>query len=166
LAHHHFPILLYDQMVVGDPTHRLQYGYLLPTGDGQVYLRTVETPQWDRLAAWMGNPDWAQRRDANELPIYYSAPEIVGPLLSEWTIQFTSQELLAGALERRIPIAASRELEDVLAWDHLQMTGAWSSADDGDTRVRLPRIPLVERSPLRASAADDVDDVERRWLAR
>src|ERR1019366_3334239 len=143
MSHSSLPMLLHNQILFGGPDTRTDFGWLVPASDGEVYFRTVETSQWDRLVEWMGSPDWAVRRP-DELPLYYSAPELIAPLLGEWTGQPTKAWLLEEAVRRRVPVAPSREIAEVLSWAHLRYRNAWELVDTDGGSVTAPRVPLLE----------------------
>jgi crotonobetainyl-CoA:carnitine CoA-transferase CaiB-like acyl-CoA transferase len=160
MSHSYLPMLLHNQILFGGPDTRTDFGWLVPASDGEVYIRTVETSQWDRLVEWMGSPDWAVRRP-DELPLYYSAPELIAPLLGEWTGQHTKAWLLEEAVRRRVPVAPSREIAEVLSWAHLRYRNAWELVDTDGGSVTAPRVPLLETVfPGQAMATEQII---RRW---
>jgi crotonobetainyl-CoA:carnitine CoA-transferase CaiB-like acyl-CoA transferase len=163
MSHSYLPMLVHNLMLLGTPENRVGYGWLLPASDGEVYLRTVEISQWDRLVEWMGNPDWATRRP-DDLPIYYGAQEIVGPLLAEWTKEHSQDWLLEEAARWRVPMAPTREIAEVLDWPHLHERGVWAQIElDGRIRT-APRLPLL--GPVGASRHMDSESLVDRWSPR
>jgi crotonobetainyl-CoA:carnitine CoA-transferase CaiB-like acyl-CoA transferase len=163
LGHHHVPMLFNNLMLAGAPDRRVLFGWLVPAVGGDVYLRTVETSQWDRLVEWMGHPDWAVRQP-DELPIYYTAPEVVGPLLAEWTRSQPQTWLLEEAARRRIPMAHPRQIVDVLQWPHLQERNTWEVVTAGQRSYTAPRIPLI--GPLPDVPIAEAADVLDRWQSQ
>jgi crotonobetainyl-CoA:carnitine CoA-transferase CaiB-like acyl-CoA transferase len=163
MGHHHVPMLFNNLMLAGAPDRRVSFGWLVPAEGGDVYLRTVETSQWDRLVEWMGNPDWAVRQP-DELPIYYTAPELVGPLLADWTRTQSQAWLLDEAARRRIPMAHPREIVDVLNWPHLRERNAWETVEDERRSYTAPRIPLI--GPVPDRQVTEPADLLTRWQDR
>jgi crotonobetainyl-CoA:carnitine CoA-transferase CaiB-like acyl-CoA transferase len=160
MGHHHIPMLFNNLMLAGAPDRRVGFGWLVPAEGGDVYVRTVEISQWDRLVDWMGNPEWAIRLP-DDLPIYYNAPELVGPLLAEWTRTQPQAGLLEEAARRRIPFAHPREIVDVLNWAHLRERDVWETITDGRRSFTAPRIPLI--GPVPDAQIMDAADILTRW---
>ncbi len=97
--------------------HALDFPYpncVLRCKDGYVLVGAPEGRQWRRLLELMGNPEWSQdprfgnRTEMNNL----YADELDG-YLEEWLGNFSKEELLAMALEHRIPLAPVRTFDEV-----------------------------------------------------
>lgn len=162
MSHSYFPMLVHSQMLVGGPGHPLQVGWLVPARDGEVYVRTVEVAQWDKLVEWVGSEELLLR-GPDGLPLYYSAPEIVRTLLGQWTRQHPKEWLLEEAAARRIPMADPRELADVLGWPQLRDRGAFSEIDAEGRVSTAPRVPLVPGAGARVSTPVTHDELRARW---
>ena len=97
--------------------HALDFPYpncVLRGKDGYVLVGAPEGRQWRQLLELMGDPEWSQdprfgnRTEMNNL----YADELDG-YLEEWLGNFSKEELLAMALEHRIPLAPVRTFDEV-----------------------------------------------------
>ena len=88
--------------------------HILPCKDGYIYNALAEEHQWKRFIEVMGHPDWADNelfKDASTRAEYWDA---LKPLLLEWTMQHTVEEIYRTSQEKGIPIGAVRTAEQVL----------------------------------------------------
>ncbi|MGH8059141.1 MAG: CaiB/BaiF CoA transferase family protein, partial [Candidatus Entotheonellia bacterium] len=92
--------------------HALDFPYpncILRCKDGYIFVGAPEGRQWRQLLEVMGNPAWSKDprfRNRTEMNNRY-ADELDG-YLEAWLMQYTKAELLAIALEHRIPLAPVR----------------------------------------------------------
>ena len=97
--------------------HALDFPYpncILRCQDGHIFVGSPEGRQWGRLLEIMGSPEWAQEprlRNRTEMNNLY-ADEVDG-YLEAWLADYTKDELLAMALEHRIPLAPVRTYAEV-----------------------------------------------------
>ena len=97
--------------------HALDFPYpncILRCRDGHIFVGSPEGRQWGRLLEIMGSPEWAQEprlRNRTEMNNLY-ADEVDG-YLEAWLADYTKDELLAMALEHRIPLAPVRTYAEV-----------------------------------------------------
>ena len=97
--------------------HALDFPYpncVLRCKDGYVLVGAPEGRQWGRLLDLMGNPEWSQdprSRNRTEMNNLY-ADELDG-YLEQWLADYSKEELLAMALEHRIPLAPVRTFDEV-----------------------------------------------------
>ena len=77
-------------------------GGVLPAQDGYVELLTLESRQWESLAAFLGNPDWATPEKFQE-PAKYG-PEI-NQHLREWFSQHPKEWLYHQGQAQGVPIS-------------------------------------------------------------
>ena len=97
--------------------HALDFPYpncILRCKDGYVFVGAPEGRQWRRLLEIMGNPEWSQEqrfRDRTAMNNQY-ADEVDG-YVEEWLANYTKDELLALALEHRVPLAPVRGFDEV-----------------------------------------------------
>jgi crotonobetainyl-CoA:carnitine CoA-transferase CaiB-like acyl-CoA transferase len=88
--------------------------HILPCKDGYIYNALAEEHQWWRFVEVMGHPDWADNelfKDATSRAKYWDA---LKPLLLEWTMQYTVEEIYRTSQEKGIPIGAVRTADQVL----------------------------------------------------
>jgi crotonobetainyl-CoA:carnitine CoA-transferase CaiB-like acyl-CoA transferase len=97
--------------------HALDFPYpncILRCKDGYVFVGSPEGRQWRQLLEVMGNPEWSKDprfRNRTEMNNRY-ADELDG-YLESWLMRYTKAELLAIALEHRIPLAPVRGYDEV-----------------------------------------------------
>jgi len=97
--------------------HALDFPYpncILRCKDGYIFVGAPEGRQWRQLLEVMGNPEWSKDprfRNRTEMNNRY-ADELDG-YLEAWLMQYTKAELLALALEHRIPLAPVRGYDEV-----------------------------------------------------
>lgn len=150
------PNFVWNGHVLGHPsTPNSAVGMLLPAVDGDVYIRTVEAHQWEKLMAWMGEPDWASTL-APDPESRLANADALRALVGEWTAPQRRSDLVAEGQRRKVPVALPRSVRDVLAWQHLRARGAWGTADLAGQTVEVPRLPMIEPpswAPTRAAGA-------------
>ena len=88
--------------------------HILPCKDGYIYHAFSEERQWWRFIEVMGHPDWADSelfKDAATRALYWDA---LKPLLLEWTMQHTVNEIYRWSQERGAPVGAVRAADQVV----------------------------------------------------
>jgi crotonobetainyl-CoA:carnitine CoA-transferase CaiB-like acyl-CoA transferase len=97
--------------------HALDFPYpncILRCKDGYIFVGAPEGRQWRKLLELMGNPEWSRDprfTDRTAMNNLY-ADEMDG-YLEAWLTKYTKAELLALALEHRIPLAPVRGFDEV-----------------------------------------------------
>ena len=97
--------------------HALDFPYpncILRCKDGYIFVGSPEGRQWRKLLEIMGSPEWAKEdrfRNRTEMNNEY-ADEVDG-YMEEWLSQHTKADLLALALEHRVPLAPVRDFNEV-----------------------------------------------------
>ncbi len=115
-----------------------------PTSDGYVALIVITDPQWRHLCAAMGMPDLADdERFSSHGRRYYNA-DALDAIIAEWTAARPRAEVIAALNEARVPVAAVREVGEIVEDRHLHERGAIQ-------RIDHPELPdaVVPHSPLR-----------------
>ncbi|MBN1614517.1 MAG: CoA transferase [Deltaproteobacteria bacterium] len=82
--------------------------------DGWVFLMCIEDFQFDRYVEVMGNPEWATNelfKDRFSRAAYLDA---LWPLLTEWTMQHTKEEVFQKAQANRVPVAPAYNAEEIV----------------------------------------------------
>ena len=99
--------------------HALDFPYpncILRCRDGHIFVGAPEGRQWRRLLEAMGNPAWAQQeRFRNRTAMNNLYADEVDGYVEAWLADYTKAELLALALEQRIPLAPVRTYDEVRA---------------------------------------------------
>jgi crotonobetainyl-CoA:carnitine CoA-transferase CaiB-like acyl-CoA transferase len=97
--------------------HALDFPYpncILRCKDGYIFVGAPEGRQWRKLLELMGSPEWSRDprfSDRTAMNNLY-ADELDG-YLEAWLTKYTKAELLALALEHRIPLAPVRGFDEV-----------------------------------------------------
>jgi crotonobetainyl-CoA:carnitine CoA-transferase CaiB-like acyl-CoA transferase len=88
--------------------------HILPCKDGYICAAFVEEAEWRRFVGVMGNPEWAD----NELFVNFSTRakywDALKPLMVEWTMQYTVEEIYRRSQEKAVPLGAVRTADQVL----------------------------------------------------
>jgi crotonobetainyl-CoA:carnitine CoA-transferase CaiB-like acyl-CoA transferase len=88
--------------------------HILPCKDGYICAAFVEEAEWRRFVEVMGHPEWAD----NELFVNFSTRakywDALKPLIVEWTMQYTMEEIYRRSQEKAVPLGAVRSADQVL----------------------------------------------------
>ena len=97
--------------------HALDFPYpncILRCKDGFIFVGAPEGRQWRRLLEVMGSPEWSQDpRFRNRTVMNNQYADEVDGYVEEWLLDYTKEELLAIALEHRVPLAPVRGFDEV-----------------------------------------------------
>ena len=97
--------------------HALDFPYpncILRCKDGHIFVGSPEGRQWGRLLEAMGSPEWSKEpRFRNRTAMNNLYADEVDGYLEAWLADYTKAELLAMALEHRIPLAPVRTYDEV-----------------------------------------------------
>ena len=97
--------------------HALDFPYpncILRCKDGYIFVGSPEGRQWRTLLEVMGQPEWAkEERFRNRTAMNNEYADEVDGYMEEWLLRYTKAELLALALEHRIPLAPVRDFKEV-----------------------------------------------------
>ena len=147
--------------------HALDFPYpncILRCRDGHIFVGAPEGRQWRRLLEAMGNPAWAQEeRFRNRTAMNNLYADEVDGYVEAWLADYTKAELLALALERRIPLAPVRTYDEVRADPSLADLFVVIERDDTGpiaypgAPYRLPAAAAVAGNAATAADADTSD---------
>ena len=97
--------------------HALDFPYpncILRCKDGYIFVGSPEGRQWRKLLEIMGDPEWAkEQRFRNRTTMNNEYADEVDGYMEEWLLRHTKAELLALALEHRVPLAPVRGFDEV-----------------------------------------------------
>jgi crotonobetainyl-CoA:carnitine CoA-transferase CaiB-like acyl-CoA transferase len=114
----------------------------LPCKDGWVFLMCVEDREFDNLLKVMGNPDWAKEEIFKDR---FTRAEYVDALfiyLSEWSMQYTSEEVFQMGQAGHVPIGPAYDTEDLLNSEHLASRSYFVDIDHPEIgRATYPGAP-------------------------
>jgi len=97
--------------------------------DGWIFLMCVEDYQFDRFVEVMGNPDWVGNelfKDRFSRADYIDA---LAPLLTEWTLQYTKDEVFKMCQAARVPVGPAYTSEEILGSEQLTFRGYFVDID-------------------------------------
>ncbi|MQA00775.1 MAG: hypothetical protein GEU80_15875 [Dehalococcoidia bacterium] len=128
-----------------------------PCADGVVQWMAPATANgWANLCAWLreegvegdyDGPEWSE-------PTYRVAHlEEFDRWFIPWVMTKAKSELAAGARRHHLTIGPVRNVDEILADDHIEARGYWTAVEspDGRVRSRAPGVPLImSETPLRA----------------
>ncbi len=90
-----------------------------PCKDGWVFLHFAEDHQYDSFVELMGNPDWNDKELFGDRFKRADYVDALVPLISEWTMQFTKEELFKMSQAVHAPVGPSYTSEEVVNSPHL-----------------------------------------------
>jgi crotonobetainyl-CoA:carnitine CoA-transferase CaiB-like acyl-CoA transferase len=130
----------------------------LPCKDGWVFIMCIEDHQFDKFVKVMGNPEWAGNelfKDRFSRATYIDA---LTPLLSEWTMQYTKEEVFQMAQAARVPLAPAYTAAEVVNSPQMIATKYFVEVDHPEIgRAKYPGAPytltetpwqITRRAPL------------------
>lgn len=116
----------------------------LPCADGWVCIAFLEGRHWARFVETMGSPRWTQEdRYRNRRAMGEEYPDEVDALVLDWLRSKTKAELRGLALERGLPIAPLRTLEEVLESEQLGARRFFETVEVGGSTVSVPKLPFA-----------------------
>ncbi|MGI8549646.1 MAG: CaiB/BaiF CoA transferase family protein [Dehalococcoidia bacterium] len=108
---------------------RLNIMQFIPCKNGYVSLLITQPDQWDRLVAWMGNPEWAQIGEYRGIQGMIQNWDLISFMFAETFADRTKEELFEGGQANRIPIAPVNSIHEIVASPHLQQRGFFVQID-------------------------------------
>lgn len=132
------------------------YG-ILPCRDGEARLICLVGREWARSVEMMGDPEWAHEpRFADRLTNQARHADELDRLVGTWLATVTTDELLATAIDHRVPWAPIRTVAEVPREPQLRERGyMWSYSG-----VEVPGFPaLLSRSPARLRSEPELHAV-------
>jgi crotonobetainyl-CoA:carnitine CoA-transferase CaiB-like acyl-CoA transferase len=100
---------------------------ILPAKDGLVFILCVQEVEWQRFVEWMGSPEWAGWEIFGDRLKRAETWDVLQPMLEEWTVEHTVEEIYTGGLERKLPFAPLSTMKDLLANEHLRVRGFFAT---------------------------------------
>ena len=143
----------------------------MPCKDGYVVLMAVLEGHWRSLMAAAGNPDWG------ELEVFGTALErgrnwdALEPLLLEWTMTHTGEEIARLAQERGVPCFPAYTVGQMMESEHVVERGFLQEfTSPGGRSFKLPGHPIrMSATPWRSfrpapGLGQHTEEVMREWL--
>jgi CoA:oxalate CoA-transferase len=114
-----------------------------PAADGHVAIICIRDGHWRALAGAMGREDLLARADLATMQLRAEAMETVDAIVSAWTLTRPKFELLATMQAAGVPSAVVRNVEEVIADDHLLQRGMLRHVDHPVlSDIVLPDSPI------------------------
>jgi crotonobetainyl-CoA:carnitine CoA-transferase CaiB-like acyl-CoA transferase len=116
--------------------------HILPCKDGYIHHANLEESQWRAFVDLMGNPDWAESelfKDYETRSKYWDA---LRPLLLEWTMEHTMDEIYRGSQARGSAIGAVYTAKDMLADRQMAARGFFVEVEHAENgKLKYPGVP-------------------------
>ena len=131
----------------GNVTSRINTAYsnTVECSDGSALITLLDEPQWQRMVALMGNPEWAHSELFSTRVKRGINADALRALMSDLWHDWTVADLCRAVQDARIPIAPLNKIEDVLNDPHLrerELFIRFPTAEEGDPGVLAPGVPL------------------------
>lgn len=118
--------------------------HIIPCKDGYIYHAFVHEYQWERFVELMGRPDWAENelfKDYQTRGLYWDA---LKPLMMEWTMEHTMDEIYRLSQEKGAPIGAVYTAEEILQSPQLAARDFFVQVEPKENgSVQYPGIPYI-----------------------
>ena len=119
--------------------------HLLPCKDGYIHNGFVREEHWQQFVdKVMGHPAWADKEIFKDYPTRAKHWDELKPLILEWTMPRTVDEIYRTSQENRIPIGAVYSPEQVLQDRQMAARGFFVEVDHPVTgKLKYPGIPYI-----------------------
>jgi len=134
--------------------------------DAPVFLVCIEQDQWERLVAFMGNPEWALMDILQSQTDRAENQDIVHQLVQEFVGEWTADELYHAAQQHRICVAPVYTVMEMGANEHLRSRAFFAKIDHplaGELEYIAPgvvtaqgRASVRRRAPLLGEHTSEV----------
>jgi len=98
----------------GYSTPKVQPVTSLQCSDGWVFIMCMEDQQFNNFVKVMGNPEWAQNELFKDRFTRAEFVDALLPLITEWTIRHTKEEVFRLAQENHVPLAPAYNVEEIV----------------------------------------------------
>ena len=144
MLHGVVPPFVWNSIVLGSPESRVATGMLVPASDGLFYLRPVEPHHWTALYKWIGHPEWTTEAWASDAGARQQQMPLIRELVGIWTSQFPRLQLLVDGQAHGVPVALPRDIDEVLASEHLSEREFWQRVVVDGRSGLAPAIPMLD----------------------
>jgi benzylsuccinate CoA-transferase BbsF subunit len=128
---------------------------ILPCKDGHVWMVALELGQWQGLAKAMGDPEWMQLDEFQDMFGRAQNQEAMYPLLREWTAEHGKQEIMDICQENGCPTTAVYSIAEAAQHPHLRERHVIEEVDHptlGRVRTLAPPLRLSSDNAKRSPA--------------
>ena len=125
---------------------------LIPWGmfqakDKPIFLVCVEQDQWERLVAFMGNPDWAALDVFADVASRAENQDLVHQFVQEFIGEWNAWDLYREAQKQRICFAPVSSYREIASNEHLRARGFFATVDQpGIGRLEHLASPTLTRT--------------------
>ncbi len=134
---------------------KVGFPWVLPCKDGHISLSPFGFDHWwEDFKAVAGNPDWAASELFDTREGRTNNADALEPLMIEWTMQHTKQEIYERCLERQLPCFPVNTIEELLASPQYD-------ARDYFVEVEHPVAGTIKRPGAPARYSGDVWEIRR-----
>jgi CoA:oxalate CoA-transferase len=116
--------------------------HILPCKDGYICAAFVEESEWRRFVEVMGHPEWADNELFKDFAARAKYWDALKPLMLEWTMLYTVEEIYRRSQEKAVPMGAVRTASQVL--QDKQMTAREFFVEverEGTGKLIFPGVP-------------------------
>jgi crotonobetainyl-CoA:carnitine CoA-transferase CaiB-like acyl-CoA transferase len=133
----------YTENEMGGLTHPIIQPMIpLPCKDGWIFLMCIEEHQFDNFVKIMGNPEWAESELFKDRFSRADYADALIPLLSEWTMEHTKDDIFKMCQEARVPVGPGYNSEEVVNSPHLEAREYFVDIDHPEIgRAKYPGAP-------------------------
>ena len=115
---------------------------VLPCKNGYFCIVAMEERQWQTWMEIMGNPDWATNELFKDRTSRATHWDTLEPLLREWTMQHTKEEICQLAQARRVPITPVNGVEEIVKSQQLVARDFFVEIEHTEAgKVAYPSLP-------------------------
>ena len=116
--------------------------HFLQCQDGWVITTCPREYHWQRWVKMMGNPEWAETELFKDRVSRGDNWESLGPLMTEWTRQYTKAEIFELAKAHKIPLAPANTVAEVVKNRQLAEHGFFIKVEHPETgQLTYPGAP-------------------------
>jgi len=130
------------QVVLRTDVLAIAPAHILPCKDGYIYAAFTLEHQWRRLVEVMGHPDWADNELFKDIWSRAKYWDALKPLLLEWTMQYTVEEIYRRSQEMGTPVGAVRSPEQVINDKQMAAREFFVEVEHSETgKLTYPGVP-------------------------
>jgi CoA:oxalate CoA-transferase len=116
--------------------------HILPCKDGYIVNAFLEEQQWRRFVEFMGNPDWADSELFKDYPTRARNWDALKPLLLDWTMEHTMDEIYRGSQEKGVPIGPTYTAEQMCSDRQLASRAFFVEIEHQESgNLKYPGVP-------------------------
>ena len=119
--------------------------HLLPCKDGYIHNGFVREEHWRRFVnEVMGHPAWADAEIFKDYQTRAQHWDELRPLILEWTMERTVDEIYRSSQEKRVPIGAVYTAEQVLKDRQMAARGFFVEVEHPEVgKLKYPGVPYL-----------------------